>query len=100
LTKEIAIRQLDAARPMHTKMWFLLFETSILKVSTKTVLAGNMFRLTATKSAMTMIAFPKLMISVVIEAMHTGAISNLSECSLNRMYANKPINPYTESKVK
>jgi hypothetical protein len=100
LTNEIAIRQLDAARPMHTKMWFLLFKTSMLKASTKTVLAGNMFRLTATNSAITMIAFPKLMMSVVIEAMHTGAISNLSECSLSKMYAKRPIIPYTESKIK
>jgi len=52
------------------------------KVYTKTVRAGNMFRLTATNNAMTMIVLPKLMMSVVIEAMHTEAISNLSLCSL------------------
>jgi hypothetical protein len=57
-----------------------LLETSIWNVYTKTVRAGNIFKLTATKSAMTMIVFPKLMISVVIDAMQTAAISNLSEC--------------------
>ena len=52
-----------------------------------------MFRLTATNSATTMIALPKLMMSVVIDAMHTGAISNLSECSLKRRYAKSPMPP-------
>ena len=72
--------QLDAANPTHTKIWFLLLEVSIWKVYTKTVLAGNIFKLTATNKAMTMIVLPKLIMSVVIDAIHTEAIGNLSEC--------------------
>lgn len=72
--------QLDAANPTQTKMWFLLLEVSIWNVYTKTVRAGNMFKLTATNKAMTMIVLPKLIMSVVIDAMQTEAIGNLSEC--------------------
>jgi hypothetical protein len=78
----MATKQLEAAKPIHTRAWFLFEVVSIWNVSTKTVRAGNMFKLTATNKAIIIIDLPKLMMSVVMEAIQTEAIGNLIECSL------------------